>query len=302
MRLLFRAAVKHGLLKVSPCVWDADDLPTKRDADPAWRLNAGFGLEEVRQLIASPKIPEIRRVLYGLEFLTGLRMGEVAMRRWKDWDPTVKPLGRLTAATAWNSRARVEKGTKTETVKLVPVHPMLGAMLAAWKDGWARTFGRAPGDDDLIVPAERGEPLCNSVSWRNFQTDLDALGLDPQRHYESRSTFRSLALAGGADERMLDLITHPPSPNSGEAKRAYDRRLLLWPKLCEAVLALKFGSPPKRARVTLTVTDTVTVTGSAATRITENVRRFTMLGEKMGGGRARESNPPAAPLSTTHRF
>jgi hypothetical protein len=88
---------------------------------------------------------------------------------------------------------------------------------------------------------------------------------------------------------MLDLITHPPSPNSAEAKRAYDRRLLLWPKLCKAVLALKFGSPPKRARATLTVTGTVTVTGSAATRITENVRRFMVLGEKAGIGRARES-------------
>ncbi len=59
--------------------------------------------------------------------------------------------------------------------------------------------------------------------------------------------FRSLALAGGADERMLDIITHPPSPNSAEAKRACDRRLLLWPRLCEAVLALKIG-PARRAR------------------------------------------------------
>jgi hypothetical protein len=47
----------------------------------------------------------------------------------------------------------VPKGTKTETVKHVPVHPTLAAMLAEWKlSGWTAMMGRAPEPDDLIIP------------------------------------------------------------------------------------------------------------------------------------------------------
>ena len=70
-------------------------------------------------------------------------------------------------------------------------------------------FGRTPGPDDLIVPGEKGGIRNNGNSWSRWTRDLDALGVPHQRHYESRSTFRSLALAGGADERDVDRLTHP---------------------------------------------------------------------------------------------
>ena len=54
---------------------------------------------------------------YALEFLTGMRTGEAAVRRWRDWEPRFKEeLGRLVAATAYNTRFQVEKTTKTDVV------------------------------------------------------------------------------------------------------------------------------------------------------------------------------------------
>jgi integrase len=158
--------------------------------------------------------------------------------------------------SAWNTRARIEKKTKTRVTRWLPVHPELDRVLRAWKrKGWAETYGRPPTADDFIVPSRggstrkwpAGQPRNNSLSWRYFQEDLVAVGLAPQEHYETRATFRSLALAGGADLHAVDLITHP-SPK--QAKDLYERRRLLWPRLCEAVECIDVRAPgPKRLRL-----------------------------------------------------
>ena len=106
---------------------------------------------------------------YAIELLAGVRPGEGSALRWRHYDPTVRPLGKLLVAKSYSTRVG-EKTTKTDAVKHVPVHPTLAAMLAEWKlGGWAAMMGRAPGPDDLIVPlppeaAERrykrkGEPF-----------------------------------------------------------------------------------------------------------------------------------------------
>ena len=50
-----------------------------------------------------------------------------------DRDTATEPLGKLTVARIYGTKCSVTKGTKTEAVKLVPVHPTLTAMLAEWK-------------------------------------------------------------------------------------------------------------------------------------------------------------------------
>ncbi len=242
------------MISVSPCVWDATDLPDKGGAKD--RLEGGFTLAQVATLIHDRRIPEDRRVLYALEFLTGMRTGEAAVRRWKDWNADEKPLGMLVDASAWSTRHHIEKQTKTKVTRWLPVHPELDKLLRAWKrKGWAETFGRPPEPSDFIAPSRggstrnwpAGQPRNNSYSWFMFQRDLAAVGLDPQQHYESRATFRSLALAGGADLHAVDLITHPSPKN---AKDLYERRRLLWPRLCEAVKCIVIAPPrPKGLRV-----------------------------------------------------
>ncbi len=90
-------------------------------------------------------------MLYGLEGIGALRHGEAAGLRWKHYDPTLEPLGRLLIATSY------DKGrTKTKRTRAMPVHATLAAILAAWKlRGWPEMMGRQPTSDDLIVPMPR---------------------------------------------------------------------------------------------------------------------------------------------------
>lgn len=126
-----------------------------------------------------------------------MRPGEVAARRWKDLDTTAAPLWRLDVGTAYESRHGSEKPTKTLVEKIVPVHPVAAELLRTWYGaGWATFMGRPPTPEDLIVPREKGGHRRNTHSNKRFQSDLRKLGLREGRtHYETRATFRSLAMA-----------------------------------------------------------------------------------------------------------
>ncbi len=256
VKRLLNAATKIDLIPINPAVWDKSDLPKKRDVNAGKRRHASFRAWEVWALLHDELVPRERRVLYGIEFLTGLRTGEASARRWSDLDLDAKPLARLEAKTAWNSRVKLEKGTKTDVEKVVPVHPVLRELLVAWKaEGWKEYVGREPKPDDLIVPSERGARRGASHSNKLFQDDVRTLGLVAldgagqavtRTHYETRSTFRSLALGGGAVERDLNRITHP-SPK--EASDLYSRMDALWPVMCQAVECIRIG-PRENAGLT----------------------------------------------------
>ncbi len=103
-------------------------------------------------------------------------------------------------------------------------------------------MGRTPTPEDLVVPREQGGQRTNTHSNKRFQSDLRKLGLREGRtHYETRSTFRSLAMAGGAPRAELDLITHP-SPR--EAADLYTRLEVVWPAMCRAVEAVQLEPQP----------------------------------------------------------
>jgi hypothetical protein len=88
-------AVVDEVIPANPCVLKRGELPPKIDKDPTWRPGAVFTREEVEALCSDPRIPEDRRVLYGIELLTGMRSGEAAALPWRAYDPTPTPLGRL---------------------------------------------------------------------------------------------------------------------------------------------------------------------------------------------------------------
>jgi len=75
--------------------------------------------------------------------------------------PNVDPLGRMTVARVYNTRKNRAKGTKTNSVRHVPVHPTLAAMLAEWRlSGWVAMMGRQPEPDDLILPLPPNAAGC----------------------------------------------------------------------------------------------------------------------------------------------
>ncbi len=305
LRQVFAEAVADELLDRNPVVLKRADLPAKLDKDPGWREGAQFTPAEVAALLFDPRIPEDRRVLYAIEFLGGLRTGEAAARRWRDWDAALEPLGSLLVATSYDTRSRTEGPTKTKRPRRVPVHPVTAAILRRWKaDGWARAFGRAPAPEDLICPSVAGEFRNVSLSHRYFTGDLETLGLRHRRHYDSRRTFITLGVAGGGRKDVLRWITHSP----GDVFDLYTT--LPWEALCEAVAAIRVEPPEAEPGLRLvasaalpdSVTRAVTQgseTGRRKAGSRSNVAGFAGTGKN---GRAGESNPPTAPLSTIHRF
>jgi len=234
LRVLFSDAVAEELLQASPCVLRArrKELPRKKDADPTWRGRAVFTRAEVEQLISDPHIPEDRRVLYALLFLTGMRFGELSDRKWSDLDLSTERLPRLTVATSFHSQKKLSKSTKTDVVREVPVHPVLATILAEWKGGgWERMLGRAPTDADWILPSRHGEQRRSNHALRRFHEDCERLGLRERRIHDTRRTFISLAMAGGASKDLLRWVTHAPP-----ADQFSQYMTPPWSALCLAVL------------------------------------------------------------------
>jgi len=268
IRVFFADAAERKVLKRNPTLgWNAQrHLPPIEDKERGWREHAGFSLEQVVALTTDPRIPEDRRVLYALRFLGGPRPGEAANARWAHLDCTRRPLWRLTLEASFNSPMRLEKSTKTGATLHIPIHPVLQTLLQRWWEaGWAAFMGRRPEPNDLIVPREDGLQRLVSGSYKQFQFDLETLGFPVQRQYESRSTFRNLALTADASEFHLNLITHPKPKRASDY---YTRLEMQWPGMCAAVQAIPAAAwsgalaAPPAGEVTVGVTVTVTEKGT----------------------------------------
>ena len=232
LRSILRDAVIDEVIEASPYVLRPGILPQKVDADPEWRELAVFTREEFELLISHPRIPLDRRTFYALELFGCMRFGEAAGRRWRHYDPTARPLGRLAIGTQYEGRA-----TKTKRPRAMPVHPVLAAMLAEWRlDGFGSYFGRSPSSEDFIVPSRRG--VCRSVrhGLRRLHEDLERIGLRRRRQHDSRRTFISLARADGASGELLRYVTHGPK---GDIMDAYTTPP--WHALCDQVACLRVG-------------------------------------------------------------
>jgi hypothetical protein len=90
LRQVFSEAIASELLDGrNPVILKKADLPAKVDKDPTWRPERCSARAEVAALLSDDRVPEDRRVLYGLEFLAGMRTGEAAARRWREWTPSL---------------------------------------------------------------------------------------------------------------------------------------------------------------------------------------------------------------------
>ncbi len=221
---MFKTAVADELILASPCVLARGILPKNVDADPTFRANAIFTREEVERLISDPRILEDRRVLYAIKGLAGVRHGEAARLRWRNYDPTLDPLGALDLEL-----------TKTQVPRRIPVHATLARVLAEWKlAGWERTYGRAPSADDFIVPTRNMTERPSPDAQYALLLDLAMLGVRPCRGHDLRRTFITLAQVDGGRRDLLETITHGPRGNIMNVYTTFP-----WPALCDEVRKLK---------------------------------------------------------------
>lgn len=236
LRKMCNDAVVDEVVETSPCRLKRGDLPKNIDKDPAWRETAVFSRQEIETLISDVRIPGHRRVFYALQTLAGPRVSAGIARRWRDYDSSVEPLGKLALVTKYSSkRKREEAGTKTGIARYIPVHPTLARILAAWKlRGWAQHMGRHPGPDDLIVPDDNGNHWDGHRALKAFHADLATLGLRKRRLHDLRRSLVSLARRDGARKDIFEWITHGPR---GDIVDMYTT--LPWELLCEEMLKLK---------------------------------------------------------------
>jgi integrase len=248
---MFRDAAIEGVVEQTPCILTNAQLGPLVDKDPEWRDGSQFTREEAETLVSDERIPLDRRVYYAFMLLAGMRPGEIAALRWRHFDSTVQPLGKLTVALAHNTRKNRTKGTKTGAVRHVPVHPTLAAMLAEWKlSGWAAMTGRAHESDDLVLPlppeaaearrSRKGEPFRTDdyagKRWR--EEDLPMLGWRAREMYAMKSTFITLCGKDRASRDAIKRVTHAPTKR--DAFDGYDRDSH-WDEMCEAVEKLKLA-------------------------------------------------------------
>lgn len=235
-KALFRDARIAGVLSgPDPCILTHRQLGKIKDGPRFVRREAVYTRDELEALISDELVPQDRRVWYGLLGLGILRTGEAAGLRWGKVTPA-EPLGRLVIDKSYDGP------TKSGDERWMPVHPTLAALLAAWRlGGWARTFGRPPGPDDLVCPvppeAKRKGPRRAEGAMRdkNFPrkrliVDLRALGMRHRRAHDLRRTGISLARSAGANADLLERGTHAAP---GEVMDLYTTPE--WEALCREV-------------------------------------------------------------------
>ena len=243
LHTLFEDAVADELVDANPCALKRGELPKKVDKDPTWRSGAIFTREEVELLISDQRIPLDRRVINSILLIGGLRFGELAAIRWRNYDAGILPLGKLVVAHSYDFKRKKKKSVKSLVPRDVPVHPTLAAVLEAWRSGgWESMVGRAPTADDLIVPPRpewTDEPFRNvNRALRRFHEDLAHLGLRRRRQHDLRRTFITIARSDGARKDFLEHITHGPR---GDIMDLYTT--VPWDVLCEEVAQLRISLP-----------------------------------------------------------
>jgi hypothetical protein len=238
---LFAVAVEDELLPVSPCQLRKGVLPSIRDKEPGARKGWRYPREEALKLIFDPRLPLDRRVLYAIPFCGGPRFGEDAALKWCEYHPELKPLGGFVVAYSFNERKKIRKETKTEAVKMVPVHPVLAELLAEWREAWPTFYGREPTPEDFIVPRrEDCQPRVRRRSFEELRRDCATLGLPFRQRaiHSMRNTFITIARDDGALKDNLQWITHAPPGTMIDSYDSPD-----WRRLCDEVLKLKIERP-----------------------------------------------------------
>jgi integrase len=238
VRTMFKYAVIEELIAGTPCVLPENVLPPAPEKVPGI-----YEKPEVVKLLTAPddKVPLDRRVFYTMAFLTGMRHGELAGRRWRDLDSMAEPLGALHCRTQYNDRPLKSPDGKLRP-RVIPVHPVLRQVLQRWHDeGFPKYFGRKPRPDDFIVPSRRVTKAGQGMAPRTVrksltnlvERDCPALGIKPLTFHRTRDTFISLARRAGAPRDVVERITHN---SKGEMIDTYTH--LDWTPLCAAVLVI----------------------------------------------------------------
>ena len=241
LKAMFAEAVTRKLIDTNPCELQRHELPKIRDKNLARRELAQFSYTEAERLMTDENVPEYRRIAYTILFMSGVRAGELIALRWKDILPDEEARKLFIHQTYCTKTKTLSDSTKTDVARVVPIHPTLDKILLDWRTmGWARTYGREPLDDDLIIPnpyrpgrgRRIGGPkvfLRGDTLRKQMKGDCSMLGFRSDRTlHDTRATFITLARQDGILGRTLELWTHK---KRNDVQSIYYRPT--WPQQCE---------------------------------------------------------------------
>ena len=228
-----RSAVFEGELVADPFAsLPTEFRPKAVDAHPERRRDYRLSRTAVETLLGDVGVEDRWLVLWHMLFLTGARVSEAIALRWCDRDART-PLRAITIAEQVHHRTRERGPIKSRDVRVVPEHPLLGAVLEWWRvNGWVQEYGRAPAADDLIVPSRGrpgrpwkacdgpGGPLWQQAVWDAMQRDLEGAGLPRHRVHDARHTLISLCSDAGVAANVGERWTHTAGGRS--ARHLYD--------------------------------------------------------------------------------
>jgi len=145
---VFALAVFEGVMDRNPCA----QIPRGKLPRIGKQKRPLYDRDEAWALMTDPRVPPDRRVFHTVQGLTGLRVGEVAGLRWRDYDASAKPLGALHVHCQYDGQPlKTASGADTKA-RMVPVHPELAKVLSKRRSqGFSSVYGRLPTEEDFIV-------------------------------------------------------------------------------------------------------------------------------------------------------
>lgn len=226
LRVLFRDAQIAELVYTQPVLLPKKTLNRRRKKDPEI-----YQPTECLALMTNVQLDPRTRMLWAMALCTGMRLGEVVGRRWRD-AKGADGLDVLHVATQYGGAP-----LKTDNPRVVPIHPVLSLALESWVDAWEAIVGRKPGPDDFIIPDLDGTHLTRSQVYKMLRSSCQALGIAFRSVHSTRHTMITLCRRGGADEDSLERVTHNAR---GGIVDGYTRQD--WEPLCRAVKCLSFDA------------------------------------------------------------
>lgn len=230
LRMVFKYAALKELCATQPVVLPKTMLRRKSKNEKEI-----YSLAECVVLMRHHTIPWPQRVINALLLLTGMRLGEVAGRRWRDLEDG--PVAALIVRDQYDSQP-----LKTERERIVPVHPELHRVLTQWAiEGFELYTGVRPTPGDFIVPnmsrwAQARHHTESSLN-KQFCKTAEAAGVRPRTVHSTRHTFITLCRRFGARPDVLERVTH------NSCDKMIDRYTHMeWAPLCEAVLCLNLDA------------------------------------------------------------
>jgi integrase len=185
---VLRFAVRAKHLPANPT--DGIELPRQREAAQRYLTH-----EQLHRLaVASGRFRTMVLVLG----YCGPRFGEAAALRCADVNCKTRRIRVSRSVTYVTGKGLIEGDTKNHSTRSVPVPKFLASLLdteLAGKDG-----------DGLVFPSRRGGYLTESELRWVFDPAATAIGVDGLTPHELRHTCASLAIAAGANIKVLQTL------------------------------------------------------------------------------------------------